>query len=78
MQLNLVVMGDVLANGLQLLGTGRSPLIDIRLKDSIDAMNVKAKRQNLTNRESLHVRAVQLLAEGYISIFMIIIAALHC
>lgn len=58
------VMGDVLANGLQLLGTGRSPLIDIRLKDSIDAMNVKAKRQNLTNRESLHVRAVQLLAEG--------------
>lgn len=58
------VMADVVSNGLQLIGTGRSPLIDIRLKNSLEAMTRKAKGQTLTKREKLHVNAVELLAEG--------------
>ena len=63
------VMADVVSNGLQLIGTGRSPLIDIRLKNSLEAMTRKAKGQTLTKREKLHVNAVELLAEGFVQVY---------
>ncbi|KAM9313003.1 tetratricopeptide repeat protein 38 [Gastrophryne carolinensis] len=58
------VMGHVLCNGLDLIGTGRSPLIDKEFAGDLKAMTDLAKTQSLTEREQLHVAAVQAFARG--------------
>ncbi|XP_075458837.1 tetratricopeptide repeat protein 38 isoform X2 [Ascaphus truei] len=58
------VMGHVLSNGLELIGTGRSPLIDKELDSAVKKMANLSKSQPLTEREQLHVDAVETFAKG--------------
>ncbi|CAH2278284.1 tetratricopeptide repeat 38 [Pelobates cultripes] len=58
------VMGHVLHNGLELIGTGRSALIDKDLASSLTIMSELSKSQTLTDREKLHVAAIQTFAKG--------------
>ncbi|KAM8974502.1 tetratricopeptide repeat protein 38 [Pelodytes ibericus] len=58
------VMGHVLANGLELIGTGRSPLIDKDLASALEIMSELSTTQPLTEREKLHVAAVETFANG--------------
>ncbi|OCT88068.1 hypothetical protein XELAEV_18016696mg [Xenopus laevis] len=58
------VMGHVAANGLELIGTGRSPLVDKELDDALKTMSDLSKSQALTEREKLHVAAVETFADG--------------
>ncbi|XP_068134316.1 tetratricopeptide repeat protein 38 isoform X2 [Hyperolius riggenbachi] len=58
------VLGHVIANGLDLIGTGRSPLIDKELQMNLKTMSDLAQKQTLTERESLHVAAVEAFARG--------------
>ncbi|XP_053318757.1 tetratricopeptide repeat protein 38 [Spea bombifrons] len=58
------VMGHVLSTGLELVGTGRSPLIDKDLAGAIKTMTDLSNSQPLTEREKLHVTAVETFAKG--------------
>ncbi|XP_063784949.1 tetratricopeptide repeat protein 38 isoform X2 [Pseudophryne corroboree] len=58
------VMGHVVANGLELIGTGRSPLIDKELANSLKVMADLSKAQPLTEWERLHVAALETFAKG--------------
>lgn len=59
------VMGQVLANGLDIMGTGRSPILDPSFKQSIDDMCSLASGQSgLTDREKKHVHAIELCGQG--------------
>nr|XP_033809119.1 tetratricopeptide repeat protein 38 [Geotrypetes seraphini] len=58
------VMGHVMANGLELIGTGRSIFLDKELDRAVKNMVKLAKTQLLTEREQLHVSAVDLFAKG--------------
>ncbi|MEE6520074.1 hypothetical protein FKM82_017877 [Ascaphus truei] len=58
------VMGHVLSNGLELIGTGRSPLTDKELDSAVKKMANLSKSQPLTEREQLHVDAVETFAKG--------------
>ncbi|KAG8438645.1 hypothetical protein GDO86_005000 [Hymenochirus boettgeri] len=58
------VMGHVIANGLELIGTGRSPFIDKELDAALNLMSELSKSQPLTIRERLHVSAVEAFAKG--------------
>ncbi|KAM5172841.1 tetratricopeptide repeat protein 38 [Mantella aurantiaca] len=60
------VMGHVLSNGLELIGTGRSPLLDKELQNALQIMSDLAKSQSLTERERSHVAAVETFAKGNI------------
>ncbi|NXY13922.1 TTC38 protein, partial [Atrichornis clamosus] len=57
-------MGHVLANGLELVGTGRSVRLDKELDGAVRAMVALATSQPLTERERLHVAAVDVFARG--------------
>ncbi|XP_060110128.1 tetratricopeptide repeat protein 38 [Heteronotia binoei] len=57
-------MGHVIANGLTLIGTGSSVRLDKKLDGAIKKMLVLSQSQPLTEREKLHVSAVELFANG--------------
>ncbi|KAK3586633.1 hypothetical protein CHS0354_028490 [Potamilus streckersoni] len=58
------VMGHVLKNGLNVLGTGRTTRLDPDFSRDIQNMEDLASRQKLTPREHKHVEAVKLWADG--------------
>ncbi|XP_070611355.1 tetratricopeptide repeat protein 38 [Erythrolamprus reginae] len=60
------VMGHVMANGLSLIGTGSSVRLDKKLDDAIKAMVSLSHSQPLSEREKMHVSAVELFARGQI------------
>uniref|UniRef100_F7EZ16 Tetratricopeptide repeat protein 38 n=1 Tax=Ornithorhynchus anatinus TaxID=9258 RepID=F7EZ16_ORNAN len=57
-------MGHVIANGLELVGTGSSVLLDEELDLAVKTMLELAQGQPLTEREQLHVSAVDMFAKG--------------
>ncbi|NXO30363.1 TTC38 protein, partial [Cisticola juncidis] len=57
-------MGHVLANGLELIGTGRTVRLDKELDSAVTAMVALSKSQPLTERERLHVSALDVFARG--------------
>ncbi|XP_051875144.1 tetratricopeptide repeat protein 38-like [Pristis pectinata] len=58
------VMGHVIINGLDLLGTGHSVLTDRNLDAAVKGMVELSKTQNITEHERLHVEALELFAKG--------------
>ncbi|GAB6023804.1 Tetratricopeptide repeat protein 38, variant 3 [Chamberlinius hualienensis] len=60
------VMGKVICNGLELMGTGRTTRTDLEFRQNIDDLVKLAANtsSNLTPREKLHVNAIQLWANG--------------
>uniref|UniRef100_A0A8C6Y1L6 Tetratricopeptide repeat protein 38 n=1 Tax=Naja naja TaxID=35670 RepID=A0A8C6Y1L6_NAJNA len=61
------VMGNVIANGLVLIGTGSSVRLDKKLDDAIKNMVSLSHSQPLSEREKMHVSAVELFARGRIN-----------
>ena len=59
------VMGHVLSNGLELMGTGRSPLLDAEFKASLDKLSDLSASSKINAREKLHVEAVLEWSEGW-------------
>uniref|UniRef100_A0A7M4FRE6 Tetratricopeptide repeat protein 38-like n=1 Tax=Crocodylus porosus TaxID=8502 RepID=A0A7M4FRE6_CROPO len=59
-------MGHVIANGLDLVGTGTSVRLNTELDRAVKKMVALSKSQSLTEREKLHVSAVDLFARGYV------------
>lgn len=57
-------MGHAIANGLVLIGTGRSVRLDKELDVAVRTMVEISKIQPLTHREQLHVSAVETFAKG--------------
>uniref|UniRef100_A0A8C3MM10 Uncharacterized protein n=1 Tax=Geospiza parvula TaxID=87175 RepID=A0A8C3MM10_GEOPR len=57
-------MGHVIANGLELIGTGRTVRLDRELDSAVRAMVALSKSQPLTERERLHVSALDVFARG--------------
>nr|XP_006633848.1 PREDICTED: tetratricopeptide repeat protein 38 isoform X1 [Lepisosteus oculatus] len=58
------VMGHVIGTGLELIGTGRSVLLDEKLASAVRKMVELSKSQPLTERERLHVSAVEMFSKG--------------
>ncbi|OWF53854.1 Tetratricopeptide repeat protein 38 [Mizuhopecten yessoensis] len=58
------VMGHVIKNGLEVLGTGRTIRLDQELDKDIKKMVSLGKSKSVTDREKKHVNAVRLWAEG--------------
>lgn len=58
------VMGRVIKNGLDLLGTGRTIDLDPEFKNEIYSLEKIAEQQKVSQRERKHVSAVKLWAEG--------------
>nr|XP_008532263.1 PREDICTED: tetratricopeptide repeat protein 38 isoform X2 [Equus przewalskii] len=59
-------MGHAISNGLLLVGTGSSVRLDKELDLAVKTMVEIAKTQPLTQREQLHVSAVETFAKGYV------------
>lgn len=57
-------MGHAIANGLVLIGTGNSVRLDRELDLAMAKMVEISKTQPLTQREQLHVAAVETFAKG--------------
>lgn len=57
-------MGHALSNGLVLIGTGSSVKLDKDLDLAVKNMVALSKTQSLTQRERLHVSAVETFAKG--------------
>ncbi|KAJ7416034.1 Tetratricopeptide repeat protein 38 [Willisornis vidua] len=57
-------MGHVIANGLELVGTGSSVRLDKDLDRAMRTMLALSKSQPLTEREKLHVSALDMFARG--------------
>ncbi|XP_054856296.1 tetratricopeptide repeat protein 38 [Eublepharis macularius] len=57
-------MGQVITHGLTLIGTGSSVRLDRKLDDAIKKMSALSQSQPLTEREKLHVAALELFADG--------------
>nr|XP_057920513.1 tetratricopeptide repeat protein 38-like isoform X2 [Doryrhamphus excisus]XP_057920514.1 tetratricopeptide repeat protein 38-like isoform X2 [Doryrhamphus excisus] len=60
------VMGHVVSAGVELVGTSTSPRLDERLARIVRTALELAKNQNITQREMLHVKALELFAQGNI------------
>ncbi|XP_048405338.1 tetratricopeptide repeat protein 38 isoform X2 [Stegostoma tigrinum] len=58
------VMGQVLINGIELIGTGNSIRLDKDLDTAVKKMVGLAKTQGITERERLHVEALDLFSKG--------------
>ncbi|CAH1251951.1 TTC38 [Branchiostoma lanceolatum] len=58
------VMGKVLANGLELLGTGKSIYTDTGLREGVEDLRRAVQNNGVNPRERRHAEAVQLWAEG--------------
>ncbi|OXB80245.1 UNVERIFIED_CONTAM: hypothetical protein H355_009965, partial [Colinus virginianus] len=59
-----IVMGHVIANGLELIGTGSSVRLNKDLASAMNAMMSLSRSQPLTEREKLHVLALDAFASG--------------
>ncbi|XP_051628522.1 tetratricopeptide repeat protein 38 isoform X2 [Manacus candei] len=57
-------MGHVIANGLELVGTGSSVRLDKELDRAMRTMVALSESQPLTEREKLHVSALDMFARG--------------
>ncbi|XP_072732672.1 tetratricopeptide repeat protein 38 [Ciconia boyciana] len=57
-------MGHVIANGLELIGTGTSVRLNKELDSAMRTMMMLSKSQPLTEREKLHVSALDMFARG--------------
>uniref|UniRef100_A0A8C3SS62 Tetratricopeptide repeat protein 38 n=1 Tax=Chelydra serpentina TaxID=8475 RepID=A0A8C3SS62_CHESE len=57
-------MGHVIANGLVLIGTGTSVRLDKKLDSAMKKMMALSESQPLTEREKLHVSALDMFASG--------------
>ncbi|XP_061214697.1 tetratricopeptide repeat protein 38 isoform X2 [Neopsephotus bourkii] len=57
-------MGHVIANGLELIGTGSSVRLNKELDSAMRTMMMLSKSQPLTEREKLHVSALDMFASG--------------
>ena len=61
----VTVMGHVVVNQMQLFGHSKSPRVSKDLRDSLALLDrVAEKSSHLTDREKLHVTAVQQFAGG--------------
>ena len=59
-------MGHVVLNAMQLIGLSRTPRVDTSLRHSLDHLaELSTKSRHLTDRELMHVKAVQQFADGY-------------
>ncbi|XP_070533335.1 tetratricopeptide repeat protein 38-like [Ptychodera flava] len=61
------VLGHVLVNGLDVMGTGRSIYLDAEFKTDIDNIVKLAENSNVSSREKLHAEAIKLWAYGDIT-----------
>lgn len=60
----LPAMGHAISNGLVLVGTGSSVRLDRELDLAVKTMVEVSQTQPLTQRERLHVSAVETFAKG--------------
>ncbi|ESO83130.1 hypothetical protein LOTGIDRAFT_197478 [Lottia gigantea] len=58
------VMGNVLKNGLDLLGTGKTVTLDPDFKLDIEKLRELCQKRNISNREKLHADAITQFAQG--------------
>ncbi|XP_077567319.1 tetratricopeptide repeat protein 38-like [Stigmatopora nigra] len=58
------VMGHVVSTGLELVGTATSPRLNQRLASAVKKTVELAASQNLSPREKLHVKAMELFSHG--------------
>ncbi|CAN9498745.1 unnamed protein product [Ophioblennius macclurei] len=58
------VMGHVISTGLELLGTAKSPRLDARLAAAVSRTVELANGQDVSPRERLHAKAVELFSHG--------------
>lgn len=59
-----VVMGHVISTGLELVGTASSIRLNERLASAVRRTVELANSQDVTLRERLHVKAMELFAHG--------------
>lgn len=57
-------MGHMISTGLELVATVSSPRVDERLAAAVRRTVELANAQDITHREKLHVRAMELLSRG--------------
>ncbi|CAN0029288.1 unnamed protein product [Bubo scandiacus] len=57
-------MGHVIANGLELIGTGSSVRLNRELDGAMRTMTTLSEAQPLTEREKLHIAALDVFARG--------------
>jgi len=68
------VMGHVVTNAMRMIGLSKTPRTDAELREHLDHLaDLTAKSPQLTDRERLHVKAVQQLADGYCDPYAFII-----
>lgn len=60
----LAVMGHVISTGLELVGTASSTRLNERLAGAVRQTVELANAQDITHREKLHVRAMELFSRG--------------
>nr|XP_057943254.1 tetratricopeptide repeat protein 38 isoform X2 [Doryrhamphus excisus] len=60
------VMGHVMSTGMELIGTASSPRLNQRLASAVKKTVEMASCQNITQREKLHVKAMELFSLGYL------------
>nr|XP_057943253.1 tetratricopeptide repeat protein 38 isoform X1 [Doryrhamphus excisus] len=58
------VMGHVMSTGMELIGTASSPRLNQRLASAVKKTVEMASCQNITQREKLHVKAMELFSLG--------------
>ncbi|KAK2173083.1 hypothetical protein NP493_898g00007 [Ridgeia piscesae] len=59
------VMGHVMSIGLDLMGTGHSPRLDLEFQKSTKQLLATAVNAEISDREKRHVTAVKLCADGH-------------
>lgn len=62
--LSLAVMGHMISTGLELVGTGSPTRLNERLAGAVRRTVELANAQDITHREKLHVRAMELFSQG--------------
>lgn len=60
----LAVMGHMISTGLELMGTSSSACLNERLAGAVRRTVELANAQDITYREKLHVRAIELFSRG--------------
>lgn len=61
-----LVLGHVLSNGLDLMGTGRTATLDPEFQNSLDNLTQLAHKSQISEREKLHVKAIDLWGKGFV------------
>lgn len=60
----LAVMGHMISTGLELVGTTSTTRLNERLAGAVRQTVALANAQDITHREKLHVRAMELFSQG--------------